>query len=52
MIFEWPLVLNRLYKKYVRYEDINKTKEIMDFCKSKLTEPSENENTNIFLKYF
>ncbi|HFF4740730.1 TPA: hypothetical protein ACGC4L_003301, partial [Acinetobacter baumannii] len=23
-----------------------------DFCKSKLTEPSENENTNIFLKYF
>ncbi len=52
MIFEWPLVLNRLYKKYVRYEDINKTKEIMDFCKSKLTEASENENTNIFLKYF
>ncbi|MDP7762335.1 hypothetical protein [Acinetobacter baumannii] len=50
--FEWPLVLNRLYKKYVLYEDINKTKEIMDFCKSKLTEPSENENTNIFLKYF
>ncbi|MGT2549027.1 hypothetical protein ACQCTT_00645 [Acinetobacter geminorum] len=50
--FEWPLVLNRLYKKYVRYEDINNTKEIMDFCKAKLTEPSENEDTNVFLKYF
>ena len=49
---EWSLVLDRLYKRYVRFEDIDQTKQIMEYCKSHLTKDGEDESTNIFLMYF
>ncbi|MFK6082196.1 hypothetical protein Q4334_04520 [Acinetobacter baumannii] len=49
---DWSLVLDRLYKRYVRFDDIDKTKEIMDFCKTLLVKDGENEKNNPFMKYF
>lgn len=48
---DWSLVLDRLYKRYVRLEDLDNTKEIMDFCKMLLVK-EENEKNNPFLRYF
>ncbi|MDS7931555.1 hypothetical protein RMB13_19115 [Acinetobacter sp. V102_4] len=46
-----PLVFDRLYKRYVRYEDIDKTKQIMDSLRKLLT---QDDNTTYvkFLEYF
>lgn len=49
---DWPLVLDRLYKRYVHFNEIDKTKEIMDYCKEKLIRDGDNEDSNPFLKYF
>ncbi|MDC5521740.1 hypothetical protein NRA58_15150 [Acinetobacter baumannii] len=49
---DWSLVLDRLYKRYVRFDDIDKTKEIIDFCKSVLIKAGDDEKNNPFLKYF
>lgn len=49
---DWSLVLDRLYMRYVRFEDIDKTKQIMDYCKINLTKEEDEESTNVFLMYF
>ncbi|KQG95747.1 hypothetical protein APC57_06270 [Acinetobacter baumannii] len=49
---DWSLVLDRLYKRYVRIEDIDRTKQIMEYCKANLTRENEEENGNPFVMYF
>ncbi|WP_374974373.1 hypothetical protein [Acinetobacter venetianus] len=46
------LVLDRLYRRYVRFEDIDKTKQVMDYYKTVLVKKSEDESSNPLLKYF
>ncbi|WP_278395814.1 hypothetical protein [Acinetobacter venetianus] len=33
---DWSLVLDRLYRRYVRFDDIDKTKQVMDYYKKVL----------------
>jgi len=49
---DWSLILDRLYMRYVRFEDIDQTKQIMDFCKINLTKEGDNESTSNFYMYF
>lgn len=49
---DWSLVLDRLYKRYVRFDDLYKTKEVIDFCKNILIKEGDSETDNEFLKYF
>lgn len=49
---EWSLVLDRLYRRYVRFEDIDKTKQVMDYYKTILVKKSEDEISNLLLRYF
>ena len=47
------LVLDRLYKRYVRFEDIDKTKKIMDYCKAGLIDVGNiDESNGQFIRYF
>lgn len=41
---DWSLVLYRLYKRYICIEDIDRIKQIMDYCKANLTLKDEEES--------
>lgn len=48
----WSLVLDRLYRRYVRFDDIDKTKQVMDYYKKVLVKRGDDESSNPLLRYF